>query len=464
VEALSSDSEGALLKFSVQDTGIGIAPQQLGHLFEAFAQADSSNTRRYGGTGLGLAISRRLAQMLGGEIGANSRPGQGSTFWFTARLRWGQVPALANPPAALVGRRVLLVDDLPDACEALATLLRATGMRVDTATSGAQALQLAQATRAAGDHHDLALVDWRMPGLDSSALAAQLREQDPALLLALLTAYDEPAMWRAAQAGGYQQVLVKPVASPALRETLVRLFQAPSARAETALPDAAHGPNAQRLQRAHQGARVLVAEDNPISLEVLGSLLESCALTVLPATDGAQAVALAQQELVDLILMDVNMPGLDGLSAVRAIRRLPQHAHTPILAVTANAFDADRQAALAAGMNGHIAKPIDAEELFGQLLRWLPDSTRRPEALPAAVAVTEAQAAPGPLPPAVSAEQLARLRALLSAGDYVAVDLWRELAPAMNAQFGEQARQLGHAISRFAYAQAQQQLDALSAP
>jgi PAS domain S-box-containing protein len=455
VEALSSDPQGVLLKCSVRDTGIGISAQALGHLFTAFSQGDSSNTRRYGGTGLGLAISRRLAQMMGGDIGATSEPGVGSTFWFTCRLAWGRGGPALEPAAGLQGRRVLLVDDLEDARSTLAATLRALGLRVDAAATGGEALARAAALQAAGEHLDLALVDWRMPGMDAAALATRLREHDPALTLALTTAYDEPAMWRAARAGAYQQVLVKPLTRRSVHDALLRLLT-PLAGAASPAGKAPLGPNAARLRRLHHGARVLVAEDNPINLEVLTALLESCALTVLPASDGHEAVALVHQAPLDLILMDLSMPGLDGLSAVRATRQLPEHTKTPILAVSANAFEDDRRAALAAGMNGHISKPIDSEELFGQLLRWLPDSTRHD--LP--VLGGEEQTVPAPLPPAPAPGSVAELRALLEAGDYAALDLWRQLEPAMVAHHGEPARQVGQAISQFAYGKALVQLEA----
>ena len=391
-ELLGEDRQRHLVRFSVTDTGAGIAATDQARLFEPFEQADSSTTRRHGGTGLGLAITRHLARMMGGEVGVDSQPGAGSTFWFTAWL--GRAPEAADlaAPPSLDGLRALVVDDLAEALVPMVARLRQFGMQADTCTSGADALACARDEARAGRVHDVLLIDWHMTPMDGFATLAALREAlgegtPPSILF---TAFDAPEIWAQASAAGFDAVLVKPVTPSALHDALVRTLRRHQRAPAAALPAGEDG--AERLLRArHAGQRILLVEDNPINQEVADELLRSVGLVVETADDGARAVEVVGTRDYDLVLMDVQMPVLDGLSATREIRRR-FGARMPVIAMTANAFAEDRATCLDAGMNDHVAKPVDPASLYATLLRWLP---QRPPA--AATAPHEADRPRAPL-------------------------------------------------------------------
>jgi len=371
------------LRFSVQDTGEGIAPEHHARLFDAFEQADASTTRRHGGTGLGLALTRHLAGLMGGEVGVRSQPGQGSTFWFTAWL--GRAPvAQARPlPVPLRGLRALLVDDLPEALGPLQDRLQQFGLQVDPLTSGPAALERVQAEMAACRPYDVLLVDWRMAPLDGletlRLLRAQLGDGMPPSIL--ITAFDEPGVWQQALELGVDQVLLKPITASALHDALLHAL-APRRTAGAAPP--APGEWEALLRLRHGGQRVLLVEDNPVNQQVAQALLDACGLVVDTAEHGAHAVELALSRRHDLVLMDVQMPVMDGLTAARTIRARVGH-ELPIIAMTANAFQEDRTACLDAGMNDHLPKPVNPDRLFEMLLRWLPQRrTRAGDASPGA--------------------------------------------------------------------------------
>jgi len=369
-ELLREDRGALQVRFEVQDTGVGIAPEQQALLFHAFEQVDKSSTRRHGGTGLGLALTRHLAQLMRGETGVHSAPGTGSSFWFTAWLGRASEAGERAAPLSLKGLRALLVDDLPEARAAETERLRMLGLQVDALGDGEAAVRQAQAALGAGQPYDVVLTDWRMAPLDGVQTLERLREvlgagMPPSVLV---TAFDEARMWQQARGARFDAVLVKPITASALHDALVRVLRRQGA---ALAPPAEPGAAEAQLRTHHTGQRVLLAEDNPINQEVAGELLSVVGLVVETADDGQRALDMALARRYDLVLMDVQMPRMDGMAATRAIRQRAGPA-LPIIAMTAHAFGEDRAACLEAGMNDHVAKPVDPEQLYATLLRWLP--------------------------------------------------------------------------------------------
>ena len=372
---------GAVMRFEVADTGIGIGEADRARIFQPFEQADGSASRRFGGTGLGLAICRALVSAMGGTLTLAPGNRVGSCFRFELPLAPGSDLAPAaqqaqGPPAAAVlqGQRVLVADDLAEAREVLTEQLRALGLRVEAVADGEQALQRVAQADADGDPFTLCLIDWQMPGLDGLACARRLRAlplaHQPAQLLA--TAFGPQLPDALLQGSGLRRVLDKPITLRTLQRALTEaLTDARAADAAApALRPASDAPEA-RL-RARSGLRLLLVEDNALNQEVTLRLLQDVGLHADLAGDGLQALARVKDLAYDLVLMDVQMPRLDGLAATRAIRALPGRAALPILAMTAGALSDDRAACLAAGMNDVITKPVEPSDLYATLLRWLP--------------------------------------------------------------------------------------------
>lgn len=382
---IGEESRRVCLRFEVTDTGEGVVPERQSLLFKAFEQADSSTTRRHGGTGLGLALTRHLAALLDGEAGMTSVPHEGSTFWFTA---WVGLPVEAGEhaaPISLQGLQALAVDDLPEALSVLRNDLTHLGLVVETAGSGKAALQKIEDDSRHGRTFDVILIDWKMEPMDGVETLRRIHEllgsgTPPSILT---TAHDEPSMWEAARPK-FTAILLKPITLSALQNTLEHIFRPHLVNTPLKIPSV--GDAEELIQRRHPGQRVLLVEDNPINQEVAKELLKRVGLIVETATNGKEGAELALSRHYDLILMDVQMPEMDGLTATELIRAESGRS-VPILAMTANAFSEDRLACLEAGMNDYISKPVNTELLYATLLRWLP--------LPAATLST-GQACPSP--------------------------------------------------------------------
>jgi signal transduction histidine kinase/CheY-like chemotaxis protein len=365
VSLLAANGPRFEVKFEVTDTGAGISAENQERLFNAFEQADSSTTRRHGGTGLGLALTRAFARLMGGDAGVNSAIGKGSTFWFTTFLAQGSGRRERSPLESESGLRILLVDDLPETLAVLRSHMERFGLQVDAVTSGAAAIALVQT----GVRHDLILIDWKMAPMDgvhtlTALQSAPSTRQTPAILM---SSFDEPGLMKLARDAGFIDLLVKPITASDLHDMLVRQLRLGGhvAKPRELLVETEE----QLLRQRHAGQRVLLAEDNPINRLVASELLRASGLAVETAENGSEAVDKARTGRFDLILMDMQMPVKDGITAAREIR---YDDAVPIIAMTAGASLEDRAACLASGMNDYISKPVHPSELYAMLLRWLP--------------------------------------------------------------------------------------------
>jgi len=353
------------LQFSVKDTGIGIAPEKHSFIFEAFTQADNSTTRNYGGSGLGLAISSRLVGMMGGRMWLESRLGQGSTFYFTVRLASAAsalsstvVPALQ---AELLHLPVLVVDDNSTNRTILLEMTAGWGMDASAADSGPAALEVMTRAHEAGKHFRLAIIDGRMPGMDGFELAGRIRK-DPRLsaaVIMMLTSTGQVGDSARCQQLGVSSYLLKPIRKSDL---LSAILTSMGHKAASTAPSLVTRPE---LQPVGRSLHVLLVEDNPVNQTVGLRTLEKMGHTAVMANGGNEALSLLSKQAFDLVLMDVQMPEMDGLTATRRIRETEENTrrHIPIIAMTARAMQGDREACLAAGMDGYIAKPVNREEL-----------------------------------------------------------------------------------------------------
>ncbi|MCB1734834.1 MAG: response regulator [Gammaproteobacteria bacterium] len=387
IETLDAKQDGLTLRFEVRDTGIGMSEKQRKSLFQAFSQADASTTRKYGGTGLGLSISKRLVEMMGGEIGVESTQGKGSTFWFTVRLgraTAGDKGIHATLDANLEGLKVLVVDDNPTSRLILRRYLSSFHFDVEEAESGESALSILGAATATP--FDLVLMDWRMPGMDGIEAAHRIRsdaqiEMPPAVLM--VTGYDVTGNAFSAVTSGNADiagVMTKPVTPSSLLDAILRAFGKSVGGRQR--------PGTTEARDRLRGARLLLVEDNEINQQVAEGILGDAGCAVQVANNGRKAVEalFAHPDSFDGVLMDIQMPELDGYSATREIRADSRFASLPVIAMTANAFASDRDKAKAAGMNDHIAKPIDVDKLFAVLDRWITvPEARRAAATPVAL-------------------------------------------------------------------------------
>ena len=393
---LQATPEAVTIEFSVKDSGIGIAPEQQAHVFTGFSQAEASTTRRFGGTGLGLAISKMLVELMGGQIRITSALDQGSTFSFVLTL-----PVVRDIPPELAGRSpsipaprpVLVVDDNPMAGDLTQQMVRSWGWPVDLATSGAQAMDMIRVRQAQAQGvfpYALIYMDWQMPGMDGWETTRQIRElvrhgKGPEPTLMMLTAHGRETL---AQRSGAEQdmlngFLVKPVTGAMLLEAL-----ADAGQGNSGLRQLSKGRSSQRQLK---GMRILVVEDNLINQQVAEELLSAEGAMVSLAANGqlgVDAVAAAAPQF-DAVLMDIQMPVLDGYGATRAIREDLGLASLCIVAMTANAMASDREACLAAGMNDHVGKPFDIGKLVSLLIRLTGIQPEVPDTLEAAPLVVQ---------------------------------------------------------------------------
>ena len=410
-ELLEQDETGLAIKFSVRDTGIGLTEDQIGKLFQSFSQADTSTTRKFGGTGLGLTISKRLVNMMNGEIWVNSEPGQGTTFSFTANFGRGKgkVKKHLVPSSDLLGMKVLVVDDSVTSRDILQDMLESFSFEVTPAASGEDALEEIQ--KADKDQpFELVIMDWKMPGMDGLQASAHIKKHQglskiPAIIL--VTAYGREEVRQQAKQIDLEGFLIKPIGPSVLFDAILQAFGERVAERPLAEDKKGKTEDLKYLQ----GAQILLVEDNEINQQVAMEILQGAGLHVTVANDGQKGVDAAVQNPYDAILMDIQMPVMDGYEATRKIRELQlkgkgsklkavdsenlsafsfqpsaRAERVPIIAMTAHAMSGDEQKSLKAGMNGHVTKPIDPDQLFSTLLKWIKpaeERTRAPKSLPA---------------------------------------------------------------------------------
>ena len=371
VECVSRVPDSAQVRISVTDTGIGVAPEKLANLFQKFTQADASPSRRYGGTGLGLAISKQLVELMGGSIHAESSPGQGSKFWFDLPLTVDPQPLpRAAPSASLEGLRTLIVDDNDVNRRVVREQVSSWGMRDSGVASSVQALEEIRAAQRTGDPYHFLIAEFQMPQMDGASLAAAVKS-DPATHKTIVVMLASLGSWREVRRMEGERVdacVVKPIRQSQLFEALSSAW---SKRSLAAL--AAQVETLAERAPDHSPARVLVADDNVINQKVAVRMLESLGMRADVSANGREAVEMLRLQPYDLVLMDCQMPFMNGQEAAIEIRkREPPDRHTPIIAMTADTGADCLDGCLASGMDDMLLKPIRMEELRATLHRWLP--------------------------------------------------------------------------------------------
>ncbi len=379
VSVVERSDDSVLLNFSVRDTGIGLSVEQQSRLFTAFSQSDTSITRQYGGTGLGLAISKNLAAQMGGEVGVESTLGAGSTFWFSARLGIDHTHVARTVPSEVMGGcHVLVVDDNDTAREVIKEMLVSMRFDVDVVTSGKEAIEAVKTADRLHHSYELVFMDWQMPTMNGIVAAQKIKllalSQPPKLLM--VTAYGREEVYSQAESAGVCEVLVKPVGASTLFDMTMRVLH-PSMGEEARFSSENLASDA---LKNIVGARLLLVEDNEINQEVAMEVLHQAGFVVDLAENGQIALACLQTHRYDLVLMDMQMPVMDGLEATRQLRQIPGLATLPVLAMTANAMEDDRLLCIGAGMNGFLTKPIEPELLWQALIKWIP--ARHPQKSP----------------------------------------------------------------------------------
>jgi len=374
VEVREQTSESLMLYCAVRDTGIGLTETQLSNLFQSFYQVDGSTTRKYGGTGLGLVIAKRLAEEMGGSVGVESRFGIGSTFWFTARLGKGQADRKSASQAIdLYGRRVLVVDDNDAARAAIVSMLSGITFNVMAAASGQEAIHAVAIAAAENRPFEIVFLDWLMPGIDGGETARRIAalhlDNSPSIIM--VTAHGREEVLANSRRAGAAEVLLKPCTPSQLFNAALRALRKPdSFGSEEPVPH-----SSTPTHRAAKGTRVLLVEDNLLNQMVGRGMLEYLGFEVDVAENGAVAVEILfknDSRHYAAVLIDMQMPVMDGVDAMTTIRSDPRFANLPIVAMTANALPADRDRCIAVGANAHIAKPVSPDLLLATLRRWVP--------------------------------------------------------------------------------------------
>jgi CheY-like chemotaxis protein len=364
VEKTANESNKVVLHFSVADTGIGIPEERQGKIFESFSQADTSTTRKFGGTGLGLTISKQLVELMNGRIWVESSVGKGSTFHFTVHF---DLPAETKRkltkkiiPQKIEGLRVLIVDDNPTNRFILQEIVNSWGMKHDEAETGPSALKKMEKAAERGFPYQLVLLDGQMPEMNGLEVAARIRAMGPYkdVPIILMTSAEGRGERELARSLGISHYLIKPIRQSKLYDTILESISGAEKRRTPEIP---------KLKTEKKlSLNILLAEDNPINQKLAVSLLEKQGWKVTIANNGKEAVDLIEKDNFDLVLMDVQMPEMDGVEATKIIREREKKTgkHIPIIALTANAFKDDKKKCLDAGMDDYTSKPIKIQELF----------------------------------------------------------------------------------------------------
>ncbi|GAB4401137.1 MAG: hypothetical protein OHK0048_17270 [Rhodoferax sp.] len=441
VQCVSQTEDQCTLSFSVEDTGIGIAPENQQRIFEGFSQAEADTTRRFGGTGLGLSISRRLIGLMGGELTLKSSLGQGSTFRFTITLPKATDPK-ADRATPLQALNILLVDDNPTARQVLAGLVAGLGWKADLANDGEQALNLLQAAHQQGRHYDVIFMDGQLPGMNGweTLRRMQATQGTHAPVMVMLTGYAREDLHQRSlnEQALIDRFLVKPVTASMLHDAVAEVF----ARRQSASAAASQGTTRPPTEKPLAGLRLLVVEDNPVNQQVASELLRSEGAHVDLADNGQAGVDRVLEALKNncpfhAVLMDIQMPVMDGYAATRTLRQTLGLTQLPIIAMTANVMPSDREASLAAGMNAHVGKPFDIRVLVSLLMSLT--------AKPAAPQPTDPAPAPGQSAAPPLADAVDTATALQRLGGNTA--LYAQLIARFLADLAEQPKQLKAALA-----------------